>query len=97
MEADVFVLYPNINRNTLRDALTTALNLQSQFCALGQRYFVELIVLTLESAIILHKQNFYKQPNGIITGDNHSVSLAKIAMHFATTPAFPTLKKSDYL
>ena len=38
--ADVIALYPNINRNTLRDALTTALNLQSQFCALGQRYFV---------------------------------------------------------
>ena len=49
--ADVIVLYPNINRNTLRDALTTALNLQSQFCALGQRYFVELIMLTLESVI----------------------------------------------
>ena len=37
---DVIALYPNINRNTLRDALTTALNLQSKFCTLGQRYFV---------------------------------------------------------
>ena len=91
--ADVIALYPNINRNTLRDALTTALNLQSQFCALGQRYFVELIMLILESVIIQHGQHFYKQSNGIITGDNHSVSLANIAMHFATTPAFPILKK----
>ena len=91
--ADVIALYPNINRNTLRDALTTALNLQSQFCALGKRYFVELIMLTLESVIIQHGQHFYKQSNGIITGDNHSVSLANIAMHFATTPAFSILKK----
>ena len=95
--ADVIALYPNISRNTLRDALTTALNLQSQFCALGQRYFVELIMLTLESVIIQHGQNFYKQSNGIITGDNHSVSLANIAMHFATTPAFPTLKKRLFI
>ena len=94
MAADVIALYPNINRNTLRDALTTALNLQSQFCALGQRYFVELIMLILESVIIQHGQHFYKQSNGIITGDNHSVSLANIAMHFATTPAFPILKKA---
>ena len=92
--ADVISLYPNINRNTLRDALTTALNLQSHFCALGKRYFVELIMLTLELVIIQHGQHFYKQSNGIITGDNHSVSLANIAMHFATTPAFPILKKA---
>ena len=92
--ADVIALYPNINRNTLRDALTTALNLQSQFCALGQKYFVELIMLTLESVIIQHGQNFYKQSNAIITGDNHLVSLANIAMHFAITRAFPTLKKA---
>ena len=95
--ADVIALYPNINRNTLREALTTALNLQSQFCALGQRYFVELIMLTLESVIIQHGQHFYKQSNGIITGDNHSVSLANIAMHFATTPAFPILKKRLFI
>ena len=51
-------------------------------------------MLTLESVIIQHGHNFYKQSNGIITGDNHSVSLVNIAMHFATTSAFPTLKKA---
>ena len=40
--ADVVALYPNINRNMLRNALTTALDSQSKFCSLGQRYFVEL-------------------------------------------------------
>ena len=91
--ADVIALYPNINRNTLRDAHTTAFNLQSQFCALGQRYFVELIMLTLQLVVIQHGQHFYKQSNGIIiTSDNHSASLANTAMQFATTPAFPTLK-----
>ena len=76
--ADVIALYPNINKNTLRDVLTTAIYLQLQFCALGQRYFVELIMLTIESVIIQHGQNFYKQSNAIIIGDNHSVSLANI-------------------
>ena len=96
MAEDVIALYPNINRNTLRNALTAALNLQSQFCALGQRYFVDLIMLTLESVIIQHGQNFYKQSNDINTGDNHSLSLANIAMHFTTTSAFPTLKKAVF-
>ena len=64
---------------------------------MDQRYFVELIMLTLESVIIQHGQNFYKQSNGIITGDNRSASLADIAMHFATSPAFPTLKKRLFI
>ena len=96
MAADVIALYPNINRNSLRLEMPSQQfsNSQSKFCVLGQRYFVELIVLTLELVIILHGQNFYKQPKGVTTGDNHSVSLANIAMHFATTPAFSTLKKA---
>ena len=51
-------------------------------------------MLTLESVIIQQGQNFCKQLNGVIADDNYSVSLANIAMHFATTPAFPTLKKA---
>ena len=88
MAADIVALYPNINGNALKNALTTTLNSQSKLCALSQRYFVELIILTLESAIIKHGQNIYKEFNGNqkTTGDNHSVSLANIAMHFATTP-----------
>ena len=34
------------------------------------------------------------QSDGIITVDNNSVLLANIAVHFATTLAFPTLKKA---
>ena len=63
----------------------------------SQRYFEKLIMLTLESVITQHGQNFYKQSNGIIIGDNHLVSLANIAMHFATTPAFPILKKRLFI
>ena len=54
---DVIALYLNINRNTLRDALITSLNLKLQFCALGQRHFAELIMLTLES-VIIEEQKF---------------------------------------
>ena len=90
---EMLLHFTDINRNTL----TTALNSQSKLCKLGQRYFVELIMLTLELIILQHGENFYKQPDGIITGDKESVSLANIAMHFATILMFPTLKKRLFI
>ena len=41
--------------------------------------------------IVQYKEKFYKQTNRIITGDNHSVSLANIAMHFVLLPISETL------
>ena len=73
VEKDI-ALYPNINRNTLRNALTIVLNSQLKFCALVQRFFVELIMLILESVIVHHKQNFFKQCNGIIAGNGGGLS-----------------------
>ena len=79
--ADVVALYPNINRNTLRNTLTKALNSQSVFCKLvfcRINYTYSRISYNTQ-----HGHNFHNKPNGIITGDNHSVSLANIAMHFS--------------
>ena len=44
--------------------------------------------------ILQYKEKFYKQTNRIITGDNHSVSLANIAMHFVLLPISKPLNKT---
>ena len=44
--------------------------------------------------ILQYKEKFYRQTNGIIAGDNHSVSLANIAMHFVLLPISETLNKA---
>ena len=44
--------------------------------------------------ILQFKNKFYWQSNGIIIGDNHSVSLANIAMHFVLLPISETLNKA---
>ena len=44
------------------------------------------------TVVMKHVENFYKQLNGINIDDNHSLLLANITMHFATTPALPILK-----
>ena len=45
--ADVVALCPDIKSSTLRNTLTTALNLQFKFCELDQRFFVEIFMLRL--------------------------------------------------
>ena len=51
----------------------------------------------LDNVIIQHKEQFFKQANGIITGDNHSVSIANITMllgHYVTWPIAKHLEKN---
>ena len=48
----------------------------------------------LHNVIIQHKQNFYTQKTGIISGDNHSVSLANITLHYVILPISDVLNKS---
>ena len=52
------------------------------------------MVLCLNNVILQYKEKFYRQTNGIITGDNHSASLANIAMHFVLLPISKTLNKA---
>jgi len=43
-------------------------------------------MLCLESVILQYHEVFYKQTSGIVTGDNHSVLLANIALHYVILP-----------
>ena len=63
-------------------ALELALEEHSKFNLLGQRILVNLAMHCLNSIIIQYTNKFYVQKQGIITGDNNSVSLANISMHF---------------
>lgn len=49
----------------------------------------------LDSVLIQHQNDFYKQRSGIVTGDNNSVSLANIAVHYLTKPIATTLQKCE--
>ena len=48
----------------------------------------------LHNVIIQHKQNFYTHKTGIITGDNHSVSLTNITLHYVILSISDILNKS---
>ena len=63
-------------------ALELALKEHSKFNLSGQRILVNLTMHCLNSIIIQYTNKFYIQKQGIITGDNNSVSLANISMHF---------------
>ena len=43
---------------------------------------VQLTLFCLNNVITQYGQNHYTQTNGIVTGDNHSVPLANIAVHY---------------
>ena len=72
-------------------ALELALKEYSKFNLSGQSVLVNLAMHYLNGTIIQYTNKFYIQKQGIITGDNHPVSLANISMHFIM------LKISDIL
>jgi len=53
-------------------------------------------MFTLDSVLVKFGTNCFKQNDGIMTGDNHAVSLANIAMHYVTKPAFPFIKRAHF-
>ena len=81
--ADVKSLYFNINRDLIPIALKHALKTQSSF-KLAQQILVELTMTCLNNVILQYLYKFYVQKNGIVTGDNHSVSIANICTHYIT-------------
>ena len=80
--ADVCALYPSIERETVKMVLELALKEHSKFNLSGQRILVSLAMHCLNSIIIQYTNKFYLQKQGIITGENNSVSFANISMHF---------------
>ena len=80
--ADVRALYPNIPRSLIKMALKDALDQFSYFSEEGKHLICELTKFCLNNVIIKFQDNFYEQSQGIVTGENNSVSLANIALHY---------------
>ena len=91
---DVKSLYPSIPRSLVENALTFALTYYSLFTQAVINILVNPAMFCLHNVIIQHKQNFYTQKTGIITGDNHSVSLANITLHYVILPISDVLNRS---
>ena len=92
--ADVQSLYPNISRICVKDGVSEALKLCSNYSSTVRDTLVEITMFCLENVVIKNDTTFYHQKDGIITGDNNSVSLANIALHYILVPIHKTLNKS---
>ena len=80
--ADVQGLYPNIKRTLLMKALEIALQEHTNYGKEVRKILMWLTDLCLKNVIIQYQNKFYNQKDEIITGDNHSVSLANTALHY---------------
>ena len=80
--ADVKALYPSLYRDTVTKALECALEKPSDYSAEARKIIVELNKICLNNVVTQYGDQLYIQKNGIITGVNHSVSLANIAVHY---------------
>ena len=93
--ADVTALYPTISRNLVGQALKKALQVVSPYSQKAIISIVEMVMFCLENVITQFGKKFYKQKTGIVTGDNHSVSLANIVMHFIIEQISGNLKRTE--
>ena len=80
--ADVKALYPSLDRHLIKLALEDALKKCSDLGKSSQELVVKLCIYCLENVLIEFRERYYKQDSGIPTGENNSVSLANIALHY---------------
>ena len=55
---------------------------------------VQLTMFCLKNVIVRNGDTFYNQIDGIVTGDNHSVSIANITLHYITLPIADLINKT---
>ena len=94
MAGDVKALYPSFKRSLVRNALQFALTGFSDFHPTAITNLIELTMFCFNNVVIQHKNKFFKQTEGIITGDNHSVSLANITLHYIIWPIAQFLQQT---
>ena len=83
---DVKALYPTISRSLVEKALTYVLHHFSHYSKAAVKILVDLALFCLNNVVIQYKEGFFTQSIGIVTGDNHSVSLANITLHYIILP-----------
>ena len=83
---DVKALYPTISRSLVEKALTYVLNHFSHYSKAAVKILVDVALFCLNNVVIQYKEGFFTQSTGFVTGDNHSVSLADITLHYVILP-----------
>ena len=76
-------------------ALECALEKHSGYSAEARKIIVELNKIFLNNMVTQYGDQLYIQKNGIITGDNHSVSLANISVHYILHPIADVLNEAE--
>ena len=79
---DIVSLYPSLSVSLVTKALVEALNSCSEYDENTVNNIVGLCKLALSNNFIVFQEKFYKQKRGIITGDNNSVTIANISLHY---------------
>ena len=93
--ADGKALYPNLYRDTVTKALECALEKQSDYSAEARKIIVELNKSCLNNVVTQYWDQLYIQKSGIITGDNNSVALANITVHYILQPIADVLNEAE--
>ena len=91
---DVKALYPNVPRLLVKKALTFVLKRFSQYTDAAVENLVNIALFCFGNVIIQYKDSFFTHKNGIVTRNNHSVSLANIALHYLILPISSTINQS---
>ena len=79
---DVKALYPNIPKTLVKLAVNDALIKCSNFSNSTKINLTKLVMFCLDNIIIKFQNKFYTQENGIVTGENNSVSIANLSLHY---------------
>ena len=82
--ADVKNLYPSLKRVLIKNSLEECLKMCTNYNNNQNTQIIKTIMFCLENNYVKFKNTLYKNNQGIPTGENFSVSLANIALHFLT-------------
>ena len=82
---DVVNLYPSLSIDLVNKALAEALELCSDFETPMIESIINLSEIALRNNFIVFQEKYFKQKKGIITGDNNSVVIANISLHYIMT------------
>ena len=90
---DVKGLYPSLCRDTVTNPLECALEKHSNFNTNAQKIIVKLNEICLNNVVTLYGDQLHTKNHRIVTGDNHSVSLANSAAHYILQPIAGVLRE----
>ena len=82
-----------MSRN-LKSAVRYASENHSEFSPGVVTVLLALIMYCMENVIAQYQTEFFMQEHGIVTGDNYSVSIADMAVHYMVKTAHTTVNKS---